>query len=485
MNEEPPENQDQEGSRVWTPQKRERVFRPEPVQTPTSSIRSTHTKLRRQLPIALRLVIGLLILVAVGTALLLMPGVTTRQLSLREALFTATSALTVTGLGVITPAIDLTIIGQFILMVLVQIGGVGFMVLAVVAFQLIGRRIQLADRLALRDSLGLIDVQSVVRLTWRVLQSVLIIELIGAIFLWLNWRNQLGDGLALFYGMFHAITAFCNAGFDLFIGLPGYSSIPNDNATLLILSSLIVIGGLGIPVIGELLRYYRDRAFSLHTRLTLAISLVLLVVGTLGFFISETRAEGTIMNEPWYRQLLLSYFQSASSRTAGFAAFAGFENQNPATQLLTVVLMFIGCAPASMGGGITTGTFVVLMVALWSNARGETTVTVWGRTIPQASIQRAGAVLTISLFVVLFATWLILVSHPTATTSQALFEVVSAFATCGLSLAFTSQLNWFGQLVIILVMFWGRLGAMTVIVALARPTAPTRVTYPEEQLLMG
>jgi trk system potassium uptake protein TrkH len=181
----------------------------------------------------------------------------------------------------------------------------------------------------------------------------------------------------------------------------------------------------------------------------------------------------------------MSFFQSVSARTAGFAGIVSFEELTPASELLLIVLMFIGCAPASMGGGITTGTFAVLMLALWGYARGLPNAQIGGRTIAVGMVRKAAAVLTISLFLVLLSTWLILLTHPTASFDAAFFEVISAFATCGLTLAFTGELNLFGQLVIMLMMFWGRLGALTIIVALAKQQRHQPVVYPEEQILIG
>lgn len=439
----------------------------------------------RIIPPAVRLVIGLAVLVILGTGLLLLPGMgATRPLTLREALFTATSALSVTGLSVIAPGRDLTVMGQLALLVLMQIGGVGFMVLAVGAFSLIGRKIPLVDRLALRDSLGLLAPRAILRLTQRVVTTVLTIELLGALALWLHWRQSMDEGRAVFFALFHAVAAFCNAGFDLFGGLPAYpAGLPNDGMTLLIFGVLIVLGGLGIPVLADGFTWFWDRQISLHTRLTVIVVACLILGGTLGLWLAEGR-HGILAGETWPRQLGLALFQSVSARTAGFMGVASFEALQPASQLLLIVLMFIGSGPASMGGGITTGTFAVLLLALWGYARNQPAPHIGGRRVGEATVRRAGAVLTISLFIVLVATWLILLTHPT-TLDAALFEVVSAFATTGLSLAFTGDLNPFGQAIIILVMFWGRLGALTVIIALAQQAPPQRVTYPEEQVLIG
>jgi trk system potassium uptake protein TrkH len=251
------------------------------------------------------------------------------------------------------------------------------------------------------------------------------------------------------------------------------------------MAALIFLGGLGIPVLSDLLTWHPEQRVSLHTRLTLIVIVSLICAGGLGIFVAERAVGGVLADETWPRQLLLAFFQSISTRTAGFAGIQPFDQITPASQLLLTVLMFIGAAPASMGGGITTGTFAVLTLALWGYARGKTSAQVGGRSIAPAMVHKAAAVLTISLFVVLFAVWLLLMSHP-APIDTVMFEVVSAFATCGLTLGMTGELNLFGQLIIVLVMFWGRLGALTIIVALAAQTQSNQlVTYPEEKILIG
>jgi trk system potassium uptake protein TrkH len=438
----------------------------------------------RPMPAALRLVIGLAVLVAAGTSILMLPWMgTERPLTWNEALFTAVSALSVTGLSIITPVYDLSLAGQIVLLLLIQIGGVGFMVVAVIVFQLLGRRITLTDRLALTDSMGLLVPGAIVQLVRRVLLTVLLLEAIGAALLWIHWRDMLGPERALLYAIFHAVSAFCNAGFDLFTGLPDYPyGIPNDSITLAILGSLIFLGGLGIPVLAELLTFWRIR-FSLHTRITLTVVIILVSIGAGGLFLTEQQSGHLLEREPLDRQIALALFQSISTRTAGFSALQPLDELSPAGRLLTIVLMFIGCAPASMGGGITTGTFAVLMLAVGAYARGLASPQIGGRTLAPQTVRKAAAILTVSLLVVLTATWLILATHE-ATLDDALFEVVSAFATCGLSLTLTSELNLFGQLVICVMMFWGRLGALTLVVALANQR-PQLVAYPEEQVLIG
>jgi trk system potassium uptake protein TrkH len=443
------------------------------------------SRFSRHLPTPLRLVLGLVAMILLGTVLLSLPGVGVNgTLSLNEAFFTATSALTVTGLTIITPGEDLTLFGQILLLFFIQVGGVGFMVTAVVVFRLMGRSISFADRLALRDSFGLLDLNAIVQLTRRVLVFVLILELIGAILLWLHWRPQLDNGRVAFYALFHAVSAFCNAGFDLFRGTPGFSGIPNDNYTMVVFGVLIFIGGLGIPVIADIALWKKSKRLSLHTRLTLIVSITLVLAGWWGLFLAETPPGGTLAGLKSSRALPLSLFQSISARTAGFSAIDRFQDLTPSSQLLKIGLMFIGTAPASMGGGITTGAFTVLVLALWAYVRGQESPHVFGRSIGTFTVRRASAVLTISIIVIMGATWFLLITHPHAVLDRVLFEVVSAFATCGLSLEYTSNFDVIGQIVIALVMFWGRLGALTIILALGQLVPRGLIGYPEEKILI-
>lgn len=458
-------------------------------QTVRGLIQDSERVVRKPRPVALRLVVGLLILVIVGTLLLQLPGMTVgERLSFIEALFTATSAVTVTGLTVITASTDLTRSGQLVLLMLVQVGGVGYLFALALALQLVRWRLGLMDRLALSGSLGLDKPQDILKLSRRVLIGILVLEGLGAVLLYWHWRaNEIvPEGEAAFYAVFHAVTAFCNAGFDLFAGLARYPrGIPGDHFSLLVMGLLILLGGLGIPVLADLVTHGVSRRWSLHTRLTLWAVVALVLLGWIGLFVPETRAGGVLSGDPLDQQLMHTWFQSVSTRTAGFPGFEDFDNLVPESQLLVMTLMFIGSAPASMGGGITTGTFVVLILALWSYARGHPQVQVAGRTIAAGTVRRAAVILTISIATVVFAAWLILMTHP-LNMNVILFEVISAFATVGLSLGATGELNTFGRLVIIVMMFWGRLGAVTLVVAIVQTTSqPERlVEYPEEAVLI-
>jgi trk system potassium uptake protein len=438
------------------------------------------------LPLALRLITGLVILVLLGSLLFMLPGVGTRPLSYNEALFTSASALTVTGLTVITPAEDLTFFGQLLLLVLIQIGGIGLMVFTVVIFRLLGRRISLVERVALRNMYGTIIPGAILKLTLHMLVGVAVLEAVGAVILYLLWQDDLGPATAAWYAIFHAVSALCNAGFDLFAGLPGYATVPNDGGTLAIFGILIFMGSLGVPVMADLLAVRSQERITLHTRLTLGIILFLMILSTTVIFITEGMHPGGVLaGEPFLRKVGLALFQSVSARTAGFVGLPSFEQIAPSSQLVLMIVMFIGAAPASMGGGITTGTAVALSLALWSYTHRRPYPEVSGRMISTETVRRATAVLVVSLAVVIGITLMLLTSNPGLSFNGALFEVVSAFATCGLSLAFTSNLGIFGQVLIILVMIWGRLGALTVMVALTRPAKQALYYFPEEHIMIG
>jgi trk system potassium uptake protein TrkH len=262
-------------------------------------------------------------------------------------------------------------------------------------------------------------------------------------------------------------------------------TIPNDNLTIFVFGSLLFIGSLGVPVVADLLAMRPGYRFTLHTRLTLIFIAILMALSTLVIFNAESFNSGVLADEPVGRQLGLSLFQSISARTAGFVGVPSFELLTPASQLMIILVMFIGAAPASMGGGITTGTAIALLLSLWSYSRNRPYPEVSGRSITTITIRRATAVLTIALIVVFVATLLLLVDDPTLSLDAAIFEVVSAFATCGLTLAYTPVLSTFGRYVIILVMIWGRLGALTIMIAINRPTQQPLYSFPEEQILIG
>jgi trk system potassium uptake protein TrkH len=441
------------------------------------------------LSVPAQLVLGLAGLIAIGAVLLKIPAMTSHPITWMDAIFTATSAASVTGLVLFNTATTFTFAGQIVILLLVQIGGAGLLVIWVYLVYLFRRRISHEGRLAVITSLGLERSAPVPLLLGRTVRWMLLVEAVGAVALFVRWAVMgipIDAGMA-FYAIFHAITAFCNAGFDLFNGLPQFpNGIPSDAGTLVILGLLIIIGGLGVPVYLDFLRSRRTgRRLRLHTRVTLRIALILILFGWAALLLSEYWKGGVLSGAAFFDRFFRAWFQSVSARTAGFSSLVDFPSMHADSRLVMIVLMFIGSGPASMGGGITTGTLVVLIAAVSCHVRRLPQTSIGSRAIPLPIVQRAIVVFITGIVVVMTATWLILLTHPFPL-DEALFEVVSAFSTTGLSLGATPQLNTFGRWVIILVMFWGRLGATTLMVSLlGGRQRESLVEYPEEGVLVG
>jgi trk system potassium uptake protein TrkH len=433
------------------------------------------------------LILGFALIILIGTLLLKLPqaSATGEPIGWVEALFTATSATTVTGLVVLNTATDFSFFGQVIILILLQVGGVGFISFSVLLFRLIGRRVTLNERFIVQQTLGASAASGVVGLALFVLVVTLTLEAIGALFLWLRWRTALPDIEAFWYALFHAISSYCNAGFDLFSGtehgvLFGFGT---DSYTLLVMGGLILLGSFGIAVLYDLGSYYKDRSLSLNTRLTLLIALVLTVVGT-GMMLLDRRLYNEVMSQATFgEQFAVSLFTIVSARTAGLT-IVPLESLSQSTQLIVMLWMFIGGAPASMAGGVSTGTAGVLLIAVIATARGRNAAVGFGRTIPGETIAKAVAIMTVSTLLVTVMTLALSFLRQGDIFLEG-FEVVSAFANAGYSLAFTSNLDTVGRLLIAFTMFWGRLGPLTIVVALAESEQPALVGYPEEPIILG
>jgi trk system potassium uptake protein TrkH len=434
---------------------------------------------------ALTLVAGFALIIAIGTLLLRLPlAGTTRTLTWSEAFFTATSATTVTGLNVITPALDLSLFGQLVVLLLIEIGGVGFVAFSVILFALIGRRIGMARRILLQQSLGVLQTVRIARLALIVLGITLSIQLVGAALLWLRWWPQLGMGRAAYLALFHAVSAFCNAGFDLFYGtdtvLFGFG---RDPFTLIVLMTLIIIGGLGILVIADLVSYSWDRRLLVHTKLTLLLSAVLTMIGLLVLLSDEAFAGTALAGMSPVDRFWVSLFSVVSARTAGLAIFP-VEQMSEATALMFIALMFIGGAPASMAGGVTLSTIGVIVVAVLATVRGLPQAVVFERVLPFETIAKAAAIMTVGTLLC-FVMTLVLLAGGNGRMLTVAFEVVSAFSNTGYSLGATAGLNELERILIAFTMFWGRLGPLTMVVLLAQRERPTLARYPAEQIVIG
>lgn len=433
------------------------------------------------------LIFGFALIILVGTLLLKLPQAAAAgtTISWEEAFFTATSATTVTGLAVRNTVNDFSFFGQLIILFLLQIGGVGFIAFSVLLYRIIGRRITLQTRFLVQQSLGTHETSGVIQLAIYVLGVTLTLEVVGAFLLWLRWRTVMPDGEALWLAIFHAVSSYCNAGFDLFAGagrgvLFGFGT---DWYTLAVMGTLIVLGGLGITVMYDLWSFRFDHNLSLHTRLTLLLTFLLTAFGMIIMLLDSSYNNPIFSNMNHSERTAVELFTVVSARTAGLTIIP-LEQLSESVQLMVLVWMFIGGAPASMAGGVTTSTLAVLLVAVYATARGHRSAVTFGRTLPLETIAKAVAIMTVSTMLVVVVTMLLVLRHEGSLFYVA-FEVISAFSNTGYSLNFTSELDSLGRYLIAFTMFWGRLGPLTIVVALAQSEQPTLIQYPEEPVIMG
>jgi trk system potassium uptake protein TrkH len=434
------------------------------------------------------LVAGFAAIILIGTVLLRLPISTAGPQSLTwvEALFTATSATTVTGLIVVPTEATFSLFGEIVILMLIQVGGIGFITLSVVLFRLIGRRMSIYERTLLRQTLGVEGRGGIVSLTLVVVASTLFIEMIGALFMFTQYVQILSWPKALYYSIFHAISAFCNAGFDLFLGLDDPTLVfTRQNPTLLIVMSvLITIGTLGITVVYDIVAWPREQRLSLHTKIVLPFTIILTLIGTVFVVCDEAFIDGeAIPNVLTGQNILLAFFTVVSSRTAGLTLIP-MDLLGEGSQLITFIWMFIGGAPASMGGGVGLSTVAVVLITLQSTVLGFREVRILERTLPVETIVKAVAVLTVSTALVVGITLLLILLEPAHLFAIA-FEVVSAFSNTGYSLGITADLGTVSRLLVAFTMFWGRLGPLTLVVALAQRRRTPLVHYPEEKIIIG
>ncbi len=457
--------------------------------------------LKKQLDVNLKptqvLVLGFLIVIILGAILLSLPisSVSGDSTGLIDALFTATSAVCVTGLVVVNTSVHWSPFGKVIILMLIQIGGLGFMTIASTIFMILGRKISLRDRMMIQESLNQNTLSGMVRLTKNIIIGTLILEAIGALFLSFKFIPEYG-GKGIFYSIFHAVSAFCNAGFDI-IGdnsLTPYVGSVTVNFTVM---ALIIIGGLGFTVWMDVLKVTKNelrkgirlkrwfRHLRLHTKLVLVISTSLIVVGFLFFFFLEGFNDATLGTLPLKEKLLGAMFQSVTTRTAGFNTITNAD-MTDVSKFVTILLMFIGGSPAGTAGGIKTVTIGVIFFEVLSVVRGKEDTEAFDRRIPRNTIKRALAVIMISLFVVMSVTMLLTITE-NGSFMDILFEAVSGFATVGLSLGETQKLSQIGKLIMSLTMFIGRLGPITMAVALTIRNEKKKINIrkPEEKVMVG
>jgi trk system potassium uptake protein TrkH len=429
--------------------------------------------------------------IAVGTLALMLPAATVGGgIGLIDALFTATSAVCVTGLIVVDTGSYFTAFGQGIILFLIQIGGLGIMTISVALFQVIGKKVVFQQRMAMQEVFSHTPREDIYYLIRSVLFFTFTAEVVGAVILFFYWRSAFPFGEALYKAVFHSVSAFCNAGFSQFS-----SSLMAGRASMVLnatICTLIVLGGIGFPVVYEIYRrvVLRDSGkVSIQTKSVISASIGLLVAGMAVIVVSERTLIPTL---GWGEGLLAAFFQSVTCRTAGFNTL-DIASLNTATLLFMMFLMLVGASPGSCGGGMKTTTFAVLTAFSWSRIRRYKCVNLFGKTLPEDTVAKSISVLVFSLAAVCVAVFLILFidpDHGTRVESNRqflsfLFETVSAFGTVGLSMGVTPSLTQAGKLVIIALMIIGRVGVPAFTYIIAGGGSTKGVQYAEENMMIG
>lgn len=398
-----------------------------------------------------------------------------------NALFTSASAVCVTGLVVVNTTYHWTLFGQIVIIVLIQMGGLGFMTMATIGALILGKKITLKERLIIKEQLNSETMTGLVRLTKYVILSTFMIEGIGALLLATRFIPEFGFIKGIWFSIFHAISAFCNAGFDLL----GDSIAPyaSDYIINLTISFLIIIGGLGFTVYIDITRNKKFNKFSLHTKLVLLISAGLLIIGTIMFYILESGNLQIMGNLSISEKILASFFQSTVTRTAGFYS-VNFTALHDTTRFLIILLMFVGGSPGSTAGGIKTTTFGSLVLATISVIKGNRDVVAFKKRISYDVINKSIAIIMIGLI------WIGAVAFTLTVTEEAgfldiLFETTSAFATVGLTTGVTPDLTDFGKFIITLTMYAGRVGPLTLAYAFSRQHKHHNIKYSEGNIMVG
>ncbi|EAR56772.1 Trk-type K+ transport system, membrane component [Photobacterium sp. SKA34] len=428
------------------------------------------------------IILSFLAILIPAAILLTLPAFSVSGLSFVDALFTATSAISVTGLGVVDTGSHFSISGKVLLMLLMQIGGLGQMTLSAVLLYMFGLRLSLRQQALTKEQLGQDKFTNIRRLVKHIIIFVLICELIGIFFLSLRWVPQMGWEQGLFFAVFHSISAFNNAGFSLFSD--SLTRYVDDPLVIITISSLFILGGLGFTVISDI-RRNAHRGFhflSLHSKIMIIATPILLFVGTIMIWLLEHHNSHTLGPLNQSGQWLAAFFQSATARTAGFNSIDISQFTEP-TMLVMMLLMLVGAGSTSTGGGIKVSTFVVAVLATWSFLKQRDRVVLFKRTISNQTVTKSLAIIVVSGIVLTIAMFALMITEK-APFYEVMFETISAFATVGVTAGLTATLSEPGKYIMIVVMIIGRLGPLTLAYMLARPK-PTLLRYPEDNVAAG
>lgn len=432
--------------------------------------------------------LGFIVMILVGTGLLTLPWAASsgKSVGFFDALFTATSAVCVTGLTVVETGTVYSLFGQTVILLLIQAGGLGFVTIMTLISVALGRRVTLRDRMLIQEAMNENNIGGMVRLILWVIKLTFACELAGAALLAVRFISEFGLARGAYYAVFHSVSAFCNAGFDILGEGTSVMRYAQDPLVSLTLCALVIAGGLGFGVINDVLHARRFSKMRLHTKLVIVTTGILLFVGMVGTLAAEWNNPETLGGMSIGGKLLAAFFQSVTLRTAGFATLAQGALR-PATKFIGVALMFVGAAPASTGGGMKVTTVAILVLLTASIIRGKKDTTVFGRTLSTDVLKRAMAIFMTGLAVLILCTVLLSALHPEITFVDVLFECVSALCTVGLSAAGTVNYCAAARLALILMMYMGRIGPLTLALAVAmrQQNQSASIKLPEEKVTIG
>ncbi len=424
--------------------------------------------------------LGFLALIIVGSLLLLLPFASHQPISLMDALFTATSAVTVTGLVVVNTGTDYTMFGQTVIAILIQFGGLGLMTFAVVTLITIGGKVGIINQQVAAADFNQTNFSTLKSTAKSVLIFALLVESAGMLVLFARWYGEMPFGDALFHSFFYAISAFNNAGFAL--SADSLMSFVGDPVINIIITGMFIAGGLGFVVWIDLYKERRWNKLGIYTRAMIVSTVIINVAAMLIFLALEWKNPATLAGLDIGEKLWASWFQATTPRTAGFNTI-DTSGYNDGTTVLTILLMFIGGGSMSTASGIKLMTFVVLILSTYSFLRKRPEIRFLNRSVPEDTVRKAFAIAVLSLALIWSCLFLLTSTH-SISFLDAVFEVVSAFGTVGLSRGATSELNMFGQLLIMFLMFFGRIGPLTLGYLLATPTI-SRIRHPKVNIAVG
>lgn len=438
------------------------------------------------------LALGFLVAIMAGGLLLTLPvcAANGQGVGLMGAMFTATSAVCVTGLNIVDIGLGYSTLGHLIIIALIQMGGLGFMIFATLGMMALGRRISLRSRVLIRDSMNQSSLSGLVRLTKWTTALVILIETLGACLLMIRFIPAYGVGKGIWFSFFHSISAFCNAGFDLLGNFTSVVPLQNDPLVVATLTGIIICGSMGFVVFVELInKPFQHSKLTLHTKLVLLATGVLLLGGALCFAVLEWNNPATLGGMSAGNKLLNALFQSTTCRTAGFCAIDQMALTD-SSKLLSCVLMLIGASPASTGGGVKTTTFAMLLLMMASVIGGREDYVLMKKRIARNAVARAITIVLIVLGAIIGCTMMISAIEQSRGFDMIdiLFEVTSAVTTTGLSAIGSGNLSVPSQLILMPLMYLGRVGPLTLGFALAKRlnnAAKNRIHYPEENIMIG